>query len=96
MQSHATVEAGQTASTTQLGETQRAAPRAPDGERAVEAARHAGATPSPDAQRALALARDHLLSLQKPDGHWRGLLETNVTMDAEDLLLRAFLGITDG
>jgi squalene-hopene/tetraprenyl-beta-curcumene cyclase len=49
-----------------------------------------------DAERALELARDHLLSLQKPDGHWRGLLETNVTMDAEDLLLRAFLGISDG
>ena len=46
-------------------------------------------------ERALELARDHLLSLQKPDGHWRGLLETNVTMDAEDLLLRAFLGISD-
>ena len=28
-----------------------------------------------------------------PDGWWKGELETNVTMDAEDLLLREFLGI---
>ena len=28
-----------------------------------------------------------------PDGWWKGELETNVTMDAEDLLLRQFLGI---
>ncbi|TDB79242.1 squalene--hopene cyclase [Actinomadura sp. KC216] len=38
-------------------------------------------------------ARDHLLGLQSPEGWWRGELETNVTMDAEDLLLRQFLGI---
>jgi squalene-hopene/tetraprenyl-beta-curcumene cyclase len=38
-------------------------------------------------------ARDHLLSLQHPGGWWQGELETNVTMDAEDLLLRHFLGI---
>ena len=38
-------------------------------------------------------ARDHLLALQEPDGHWRGLLQTNVSMDAEDLLLREFLRI---
>lgn len=44
---------------------------------------------------ALARAREHLLSLQHPDGHWRGLLQTNVSMDAEDLLLREFLGIRD-
>jgi squalene-hopene/tetraprenyl-beta-curcumene cyclase len=35
------------------------------------------------------------MSLQRPDGHWRGLLQTNVTMDSEDLLLREFLGIRD-
>jgi squalene-hopene/tetraprenyl-beta-curcumene cyclase len=45
------------------------------------------------AEQALERARSHLLSLQHPDGHWRGLLQTNVTMDAEDLLLREFLGI---
>jgi squalene-hopene/tetraprenyl-beta-curcumene cyclase len=38
-------------------------------------------------------AVDHLLSLQSPAGWWKGELETNVTMDAEDLLLRQFLGI---
>ncbi len=38
-------------------------------------------------------AREHLLGLQHPDGHWRGLLSTNVTMDAEDLLMRHFLGV---
>jgi squalene-hopene/tetraprenyl-beta-curcumene cyclase len=48
-----------------------------------------------DASAALARARDHLLSLQSPDGWWKGELETNVTMDAEDLLLRQFLGIRD-
>jgi squalene-hopene/tetraprenyl-beta-curcumene cyclase len=41
----------------------------------------------------LARARDHLLGLQHPGGWWQGELETNVTMDAEDLLLRHFLGI---
>ena len=35
----------------------------------------------------------HLLGLQDPRGWWIGELETNVTMDAEDLLLRHFLGI---
>ncbi len=51
--------------------------------------------PSPPAgtDDALARAREQLLSVQAPDGHWRGLLATNVTMDAEDLLLREFLGI---
>ena len=41
----------------------------------------------------LARARDHLLGLQDPSGYWIGELETNVTMDAEDVLLRHFLGI---
>jgi squalene-hopene/tetraprenyl-beta-curcumene cyclase len=49
----------------------------------------AAATPA----QALARARDHLLSLQHEQGWWQGELETNVTMDAEDLLLREFLGI---
>jgi squalene-hopene/tetraprenyl-beta-curcumene cyclase len=46
-----------------------------------------------EAQVALGLAREHLLSLQDPVGWWRGELQTNVTMDAEDMLLREFLGI---
>jgi squalene-hopene/tetraprenyl-beta-curcumene cyclase len=48
-----------------------------------------------DADRALARACDHLVSLQHPAGWWKGELETNVTMDAEDLLLREFLGVRD-
>ncbi len=44
---------------------------------------------------ALARGAEHLLSLQHGDGWWKGELETNVTMDAEDLLLREFLGIRD-
>jgi squalene-hopene/tetraprenyl-beta-curcumene cyclase len=47
------------------------------------------------AREGLARAVDCLCSLQQPDGHWRGLLETNVTMDAEDVLLREFLEIRD-
>src|SRR5919108_3978247 len=47
------------------------------------------------AREALARACEHLLSLQNSAGWWKGELETNVTMDAEDLLLREFLGIRD-
>jgi squalene-hopene/tetraprenyl-beta-curcumene cyclase len=47
------------------------------------------------ATEALAAARDHLRKLQHPDGWWKAELETNVTMDAEDLLLRHFLGILE-
>ena len=38
-------------------------------------------------------AAQHLVGLQNEQGWWKGELETNVTMDAEDLLLREFLGI---
>ena len=44
---------------------------------------------------ALSRARTYLLSLQDPEGWWKGELETNVTMDAEDLLLRELLGIRE-
>ncbi len=47
----------------------------------------------PDVAAAATRALDRLLSLQHPEGYWQGELETNVTMDAEDLLLRQFLGI---
>jgi squalene-hopene/tetraprenyl-beta-curcumene cyclase len=40
-------------------------------------------------------ARNHALGLQHTQGWWQGELETNVTMDAEDLLLREFLGLHD-
>ncbi len=42
---------------------------------------------------ALDAAVGHLLGLQHDDGWWKGELETNVTMDAEDLLLRHVLGV---
>ncbi len=51
--------------------------------------RRAAATP----EQVLARARDHLLGLQHEQGWWQGELETNVTMDAEDMLLREFLQI---
>ncbi|MGH3263895.1 MAG: hypothetical protein ACRDNS_18105, partial [Trebonia sp.] len=44
---------------------------------------------------ALDSARDHLLRLQDDAGWWKGELETNVTMEAEDLMLRQFLGIRE-
>jgi squalene-hopene/tetraprenyl-beta-curcumene cyclase len=61
----------------------------------------AGAAPPGEARRggdpraALERACGRLLSLQHSDGWWKGELETNVTMDAEDLLLREFLGIRE-
>ncbi|MEU9799203.1 squalene--hopene cyclase [Streptomyces sp. NPDC051000] len=48
-----------------------------------------------DAREAAARAVHNLLGRQDPAGWWKGDLETNVTMDAEDLLLRQFLGIRD-
>ncbi|MEU9399020.1 squalene--hopene cyclase [Streptomyces sp. NPDC048242] len=55
-----------------------------------------GAAGVPEAaERAVRRATDHLLAGQDPEGWWKGDLETNVTMDAEDLLLRQFLGIRD-
>src|ERR671937_2795285 len=50
-------------------------------------------TADPAGLAALERARARLLELQDPQGWWKGELETNVTMDAEDLLLRQFLGI---
>ncbi|MBQ0985846.1 squalene--hopene cyclase [Streptomyces sp. F63] len=47
------------------------------------------------AGRAAARAVRNLLGRQHDEGWWKGDLETNVTMDAEDLLLRQFLGIGD-
>ena len=58
--------------------------QAPDGGSVGDAAHHA-----------LMRARDHLLGLQHEQGWWQGELETNVTMDAEDLLMRHFLGVSD-
>ncbi|WP_433282034.1 squalene--hopene cyclase [Pseudonocardia xinjiangensis] len=44
---------------------------------------------------ALDAAVGFLRSQQDEQGWWKGELETNVTMDAEDLLLREFLGIRE-
>jgi len=46
-------------------------------------------------RRALERGRDRLLAIQHERGFWKAELETNVTMEAEDLLLREFLGIRD-
>ena len=47
----------------------------------------------PPAAAALDSAVAYLRGLQDEAGWWKGELATNVTMDAEDLLLREFLGI---
>jgi squalene-hopene/tetraprenyl-beta-curcumene cyclase len=41
------------------------------------------------------LAAERLLSLQHPDGWWKGELESNATMIAEHLFLLHFLGLRD-
>src|ERR1700726_1106249 len=46
-----------------------------------------------DAHVALRRARERLLCLQDAPGWWQGELQTNVTIAAEDMLLREFLGI---
>ena len=52
------------------------------------------ASPRLDAAgRALARGSQHLRGLQHPDGWWKGELETNVTIDAEDLFVRHYLDI---
>jgi squalene-hopene/tetraprenyl-beta-curcumene cyclase len=58
-----------------------------------EAAERFPGHPVEEARRALAAAVAHLRGLQDAAGWWKGELETNVTMEAEDLLLREFLGI---
>ncbi|MFA3839615.1 squalene--hopene cyclase [Streptomyces aureus] len=54
-----------------------------------------GAAGTHDAASAVQRATDYLLARQDAKGWWKGDLDTNVTMDAEDLLLRQFLGIGD-
>src|SRR5207248_11087739 len=62
---------------------------------AVQDGGPSGAGRSSEQLDALERARDHLLGLQHQDGWWKAELQTNVTMDAEDLLLREFLGIRE-
>ena len=65
-----------------------------DGSMTVTQARPGGGQTAPVAARAaLDRAARHLLDQQHAGGWWQGELETNVTMDAEDLLLREFLGV---
>ena len=64
-----------------------------DSEMIVTQARAGGQTAPEAARAALDRAARHLLGLQHERGWWQGELATNVTMDAEDLLLREFLGI---
>jgi squalene-hopene/tetraprenyl-beta-curcumene cyclase len=59
----------------------------------VTAPRPSQPAATPAARAALQRAVDHLLGLQEGQGWWKGELETNVTMDAEDLLMREFLGV---
>jgi squalene-hopene/tetraprenyl-beta-curcumene cyclase len=47
------------------------------------------------ARTTLARATRRLLTLQSEQGWWKGELETNVTIDSEDLLLRHYLGILE-
>ncbi|MFE4248485.1 squalene--hopene cyclase [Streptomyces sp. NPDC056910] len=54
-----------------------------------------GAAGTHDAASAVQRATDYLLARQDAQGWWKGDLDTNVTMDAEDLLLRQFLAIGD-
>jgi squalene-hopene/tetraprenyl-beta-curcumene cyclase len=46
----------------------------------------------PELDRAIASARDALLARQQPDGHWVFELEADVTIPAEYVLLRHYLG----
>ncbi|MFI8288453.1 squalene--hopene cyclase [Streptomyces sp. NPDC085614] len=70
------------------------------GPRAASASETSGTAPvrgglDEAAARAAERSIAHLLDRQDAEGWWKGDLETNVTMDAEDLLLRQFLGILD-
>ncbi|MFD9637559.1 squalene--hopene cyclase, partial [Streptomyces violascens] len=68
--------------------------------RAAAASTTTGVAPGADAvldaaRQAAERGVGHLLARQDAQGWWKGDLETNVTMDAEDLMLRQFLGIQD-
>jgi squalene-hopene/tetraprenyl-beta-curcumene cyclase len=53
------------------------------------------AAPIPALAETLERGVRRLLELQRPDGYWQGELETNVTIDSEDLFLRHYLGLLD-
>ncbi|WP_369212123.1 squalene--hopene cyclase [Streptomyces flavofungini] len=79
------------------GSTGAATPRAASASQTTDT--HAATPPTEGtkdaATRAIRRSTGFLLSRQDAEGWWKGDLETNVTMDAEDLLLRQFLGIRD-
>ena len=67
----------------------------PDNPTSADHAAAVDLAPLDAARHALAQARDYTLGLQDTEGWWQSGFETNVTMDAEDLLLREFLGLHD-
>ncbi|WP_447041638.1 squalene--hopene cyclase [Streptomyces sp. DSM 118878] len=79
------------------GSTGAAPPRAASASHPIDT--HAATPPTAGtkdaATRAIQRSTEFLLSRQDTEGWWKGDLQTNVTMDAEDLLLRQFLGIRD-
>ena len=78
--------------TSDVGGRSASGARRHDGLRGRETLHHVGL----DAARAARdRAVDALFALQSPQGWWKGELQTNVTMDAEDLFLRHFLGISE-
>ncbi|MGW0551068.1 squalene--hopene cyclase [Streptomyces altiplanensis] len=80
------------------GSTGAVEPRAAAASELTDNTAGAGLAPSgvlDAARRATDRAVEHLLAQQDAQGWWKGDLETNVTMDAEDLLLRHFLGTED-
>ncbi|MDN3295431.1 squalene--hopene cyclase [Streptomyces ficellus] len=78
------------------GSTGALEPRAPSAtETATATTTFAASEVAEAAARAAERSVQYLLGRQDAEGWWKGDLETNVTMDAEDLLLRQFLGIQD-
>ncbi len=61
---------------------------------AVAIPRHEASEASP-LHRGIEQARNRLLSLQRPDGHWVGELQGDTILESEFILLMAFLGRED-
>ena len=53
-------------------------------------------TPASDLEVAIRRARDFLLGIQKPDGHWVGELEADTTLTSDYILLMHFLAASGG
>jgi squalene-hopene/tetraprenyl-beta-curcumene cyclase len=77
------------------GSTGAVGPQAASANRPTDTTPAAGNDLMVAAERATARSVEHLLGQQDAQGWWKGDLATNVTMDAEDLLLRQFLGVQD-